>query len=159
MVQTCVVHLIRASMRFVAYADRNAVAAMLRPIYTAPDEDAARMAMAAFGDSTWGRKYPAAVATWENAWDRFTPFLAFGPAPRKVIHTTNSIVTLRPLLGVVDVVDALDRSVIVPAGHNNLQPSNRSGRRRCLCLRADAGGKRGARAPLNMVVIGNVPPR
>lgn len=94
MVQTCVVHLIRASMRFVSYTDRKAVAALLRPIYTAPDEDAALMALTTFADSNLGKKYPAAVATWENAWDRFTPFLAFGPALRKVIYTTNSIESL-----------------------------------------------------------------
>ena len=93
-VQTCVVHLIRASMRFVSYTDRKAVAAMLRPIYTAPDEDAALAALAAFTDSTLGKKYPTAVATWENAWERFTPFLAFGPALRKVIYTTDSIESL-----------------------------------------------------------------
>ncbi len=94
MVQTCVVHLIRASMRFVAYADRKAVAAALRPIYTAPSEDAALAALEAFTDSKWGKKYPATVSTWERAWDRFTPFLAFGPALRKVIYTTNSIESL-----------------------------------------------------------------
>jgi putative transposase len=94
MVQTCVVHLIRASMRFVSYGDRKAVAAMLRPIYTAANQDAARSELAAFADSTLGKKYPAAVASWENAWDRFTPFLAFGPALRKVIYTTNSIESL-----------------------------------------------------------------
>lgn len=94
MVQTCVVHLIRASMRFVAYGDRKAVAAMLRPVYTAPNEDAALAALSEFADSALGRKYPAAVASWENAWDRFTPFLAFGPALRKVIYTTNSIESL-----------------------------------------------------------------
>lgn len=93
-VQTCVVHLIRASMRFVSHTDRKAVAAMLRPIYTAADEDAALMALTTFADSNWGKKYPAAVSTWENAWDRFTPFLAFGPALRKVIYTTNSIESL-----------------------------------------------------------------
>jgi putative transposase len=93
-VQTCVVHLIRASMRFVSYGDRKAVAAALRPIYTAPNEDAALLALTEFADSKLGRKYPAAVATWENAWDRFTPFLAFGPALRKVIYTTNSIESL-----------------------------------------------------------------
>ena len=91
MVQTCVVHLIRASMRFVSYTDRKAVAALLRPIYTAPNEDAALIALATFADSNLGKKYPAAVASWENAWDRFTPFLVFGPALRKVIYTTNSI--------------------------------------------------------------------
>ena len=93
MVQTCVVHLIRASMRFVSYTDRKAVAAALRPIYTAPGEDAALAALEAFTEA-WGKKYPAAVSTWERAWDRFTPFLAFGPALRKVIYTTNSIESL-----------------------------------------------------------------
>lgn len=93
-VQTCVVHLIRASMRFVSYTDRKAVAALLRPIYTAADEDAALMALTTFADSNLGKKYPAAVSSWENAWDRFTPFLAFGPALRKVIYTTNSIESL-----------------------------------------------------------------
>lgn len=93
-VQTCVVHLIRAAMRFVSYSDRKAVAAMLKPIYTAANEDAALMALTTFADSTLGKKYPAAVASWENAWDRFIPFLAFGPALRKVIYTTNSIESL-----------------------------------------------------------------
>lgn len=94
LVQTCVVHLIRASMRFVAYSDRKAVAAMLRPIYTAIDDTHALMALSAFADSLLGKKYPAAVATWENAWDRFIPFLDFGPATRKVIYTANSIESL-----------------------------------------------------------------
>jgi putative transposase len=94
-VQTCVVHLIRASMRFVSYTDRKAVAALLRPIYTAPDEDAALAALSAFADCALGRKYPAAVGSWESAWEKFTPFLAFGPALRKVIYTTNSIESLK----------------------------------------------------------------
>jgi len=93
-VQTCVVHLIRASMRFVNYADRKAFAAALKPIYTAADADAARLVFDAFRDSTWGRKYPHAVATWQAAWERFTPFLAFPPELRRVIYTTNSIESL-----------------------------------------------------------------
>jgi putative transposase len=141
MVQTCVVHLIRAAMRFVSYADRKAVAAMLRPIYTAPDEDAALMALAAFADSSLGKKYPAAVATFESAWDRFTPFLAFGPALRKVIYTTNSIVILSQLQGVVDVADGLDRSPIVRAGRAYLQPFSRHGRGR-FGVRCSSGGVR-----------------
>jgi putative transposase len=94
MVQTCVVHLIRASMRFVSYTDRKAVAAALRPIYTAPTEDAALAALEVFTESALGRKYPAAVSTWVKAWERFIPFLAFGPALRRVIYTTNSIESL-----------------------------------------------------------------
>jgi putative transposase len=93
-VQTCVVHLIRAAMRFVSYADRKKVAAALKPIYTAPTVEAAESELLAFADSDLGRKYPATVATWENAWDRFIPFLAFPPEVRKIIYTTNSIESL-----------------------------------------------------------------
>jgi putative transposase len=93
-VQTCVVHLIRAAMRFVSYTDRKKVAAALRPIYTAVDADAARIEFDTFKDSTWGNKYPHAVATWESAWERFVPFLAFPPMLRRVIYTTNSIESL-----------------------------------------------------------------
>lgn len=94
MVQTCVVHLIRASTRFVAYQDRKKVANALKAIYTAPNEDTAKQALSQFQDSEWGKKYPSAVATWTNAWDRFIPFLQFPPMLRKVIYTTNSIESL-----------------------------------------------------------------
>ena len=94
MVQTCTVHLIRAAMRFVSYTDRKKVAAALRPIYTAPTVEAAETELLAFADSALGKRYPAAVATWENAWERFIPFLAFPPELRKIIYTTNSIESL-----------------------------------------------------------------
>jgi putative transposase len=93
-VQTCVVHLIRAAMRFVGYGDRKAVAKALKPVYTAANAEAARIELDAFADSNWGKKYPHAVTTWENAWERFTPFLAFPPELRRVIYTTNSIESL-----------------------------------------------------------------
>ena len=93
-VQTCVVHLIRAAMRFVSYQDRKKVAAALKPIYTAPTADAAEMALLEFAESELGRKYPATVATWQNAWDRFIPFLAFPPELRRIIYTTNNIESL-----------------------------------------------------------------
>lgn len=93
-VQTCTVHLIRAAMRFVAYGDRKKVAAALKSIYTAPTAETAQTELRAFAESEWGRKYPAAVATWENAWERFIPFLAFPPEVRKIIYTTNSIESL-----------------------------------------------------------------
>jgi putative transposase len=94
MVQTCTVHLIRASMRFVSYADRKKVAAALRPVYTAPTAEAAETELLAFADSDLGRKYPATVQAWERAWERFIPFLAFPPEVRKIIYTTNAIESL-----------------------------------------------------------------
>lgn len=90
-VQTCTVHLIRRSLNYASYGDRKAMAAALRPVCTACDADAAEAAFLEFSDSPLGRKYPAAAAVWERAWDRFVPFLAYGPALRKVLYTTNSI--------------------------------------------------------------------
>ena len=74
-------------MRFVSYGDRRAVAAALKPIYTAPNQDTARKALEDFASSDLGQKYPQAAATWARAWERFTPFLAFPPMLRRVIYT------------------------------------------------------------------------
>jgi putative transposase len=93
-VQTCVVHLIRASMRFIGYQDRKKVAAALRPVYTAPTADAALDALDDFEASELGRKYPATVRTWRNGWEKFIPFLAFPPPVRRIIYTTNAIESL-----------------------------------------------------------------
>jgi transposase-like protein len=90
-VQTCVVHLLRSSMRFVNYKDRKAVAAALKPIYTAANEDQALEALHVFTEGQWGQKYPNTCAAWERAWEKFTPFLAFPPELRRVIYTTNAI--------------------------------------------------------------------
>jgi len=90
-VQTCVVHLIRAANRFVSYTDRRTISTQLKSIYTAPSIEAAAKALDEFAASELGQKYPSAVATWRNAWDRFTPFLEFPPQLRKVIYTTNAI--------------------------------------------------------------------
>jgi putative transposase len=90
-VQTCVVHLIRAAMKFVSYKDRKVMVAALKEIYTASTVEAAETALLGFADSTMGKRYPAAVAVWERAWDRFTPFLAFPPEVRRIIYTTNAI--------------------------------------------------------------------
>jgi putative transposase len=93
-VQTCVVHLIRAAMRFVNYKDRKSVAAALKPIYQAPNEDAAVIELEAFEATPLGKKYPSTVKAFRDAWERFVPFLAFPPALRRVIYTTNSIESL-----------------------------------------------------------------
>lgn len=94
MVQTCVVHLIRASMRFVSYKDRKAATGALKPVYEAVDAEGAWEALEAFEKSEIGQRNPAAIATWKAAWDRFIPFLQFPPMLRRVIYTTNSIESL-----------------------------------------------------------------
>ena len=76
-VQTCIVHLTRASMRWVNYKDRKKVAAQLRQIYAAPTEQAARQALDAWTDSDIGRTYPAIRRQWDAAWEQVIPFFAF----------------------------------------------------------------------------------
>src|SRR3984957_13075534 len=93
-VQRCVVHLIRNALRPVARRDAGEVAKELRKIYTAPTAEGAFDALAAFAASPWGRKYPQAARVWEDAWDAFTPFLAFTPAVRRLLYTTNAIESL-----------------------------------------------------------------
>ena len=93
-VQTCVVHLIRAAMRFVNYKDRKVVAAALKPIYQAATAEAAAAELDEFAAGPLGARYPSTVKVWRDAWERFTPFLAFPPALRRVIYTTNSIESL-----------------------------------------------------------------
>jgi putative transposase len=92
-VQTCVVHLLRSCMRYASYTDRRKMAAALRPIYTAPTEQAAKLALEEFR-AQWKAKSPGAVAIWDRAWPEFVPFLAFPAEIRKIIYTTNAIESL-----------------------------------------------------------------
>lgn len=93
MIQTCVVHLLRSSMRYASYADRRKMATALRPIYTAPTEEAAKLALEEFR-AQWRTKSPGAIAVWDRAWAEFVPFLAFPVEIRKIIYTTNAIESL-----------------------------------------------------------------
>jgi len=90
LVQTCVIHLIRASLRFTSWKDRKAITAALRPIYTAATVEAAADAMDTF-ELEWGDRYPGIVKVWRAAWEQFTPFLRFPPEIRKIVYTTNMI--------------------------------------------------------------------
>ncbi|WP_328514064.1 IS256 family transposase [Streptomyces mirabilis] len=89
-VQTCVVHLLRASFRYAARQDWDKIAKALKPVYTAPTEDAATTRFLEFAE-TWGKKYPAIVRLWESSWAEFTPFLQFDAEIRRIVCTTNSI--------------------------------------------------------------------
>ncbi len=106
-VQTCIVHLLRDSLRFTNYQDRKRVSAALRPIYTAPSAAAAEVALAEFEGGPWGHKYPTIAPIWRRAWERVIPFFAFPPEIRRVIYTTNVIESLHMRL----------RKIIKTRGH------------------------------------------
>ena len=89
-VQTCIVHLLRASFRYAARQHWDPIAKALKPVYTAPTESAALERFYEFAEG-WGGKYPAIVKLWENSWAEFVPFLAFDPEIRRVVCSTNAI--------------------------------------------------------------------
>jgi putative transposase len=96
-VQLCVVHLIRASLRYASKRYWVPLSKDLRPIYTAADETAAAAALEDFA-AAWGDRYPAIVKVWRAHWAEFTPFLAFPPEVRRVIYTTNLIESMNARL-------------------------------------------------------------
>ena len=89
-VQTCIVHQIRASMRYVSYQDRRPLAKDLRPIYTAPNAEQATVELERF-DEKWGARYPMITDSWRSRWEHITPFLALPEDLRKIVYTTNTI--------------------------------------------------------------------
>ena len=105
--QTCIVHLIRNSLDYASWKDRKALAAAIRPIYTAPSAEAAMAELDAFERSPWGGKFPTVTAAWRRAWDKVIPFFAFPPAVRKVVYTTNAIESINARL----------RKIIKTRGH------------------------------------------
>ena len=105
--QTCVVHLIRNSLDYASWKDRKALAAAIKPIYTASSAEAALAELDAFASGAWGQKFPTVAAAWRRAWDRVIPFFAFPPAIRRVIYTTNAIESINARL----------RKIIKTRGH------------------------------------------
>jgi len=89
-VQTCIVHQIRSSLRYVNYRDRRRLAADLRPVYTAANADQALVELERF-DEQWGARYPMIAQAWRRDWEHIIPFLALPEDLRRVVYTTNTI--------------------------------------------------------------------
>ena len=96
LVQTCIVHLIRASLNFVNWKERKAIAADLKTIYRAPSAEMAELALKEFRI-----KYPkhqVVADVWERNWQRVIPFFEFPEEIRKIIYTTNAVESLHMTL-------------------------------------------------------------
>jgi putative transposase len=105
-VQTCIVHMIRASLRYVTHTDKKKVVGSLRDIYTSDTEQAAHAALDAF-DKRWQLKYPSVSKLWHSRWNEVVPFLAYPKEIRTILYTTNVIESLNFQL----------RKVLRPKGH------------------------------------------
>jgi len=121
-VQTCVVHLLRNTYAYASRKDWSEIAKDLKPVYTAPSEQAALDRFAEFSDK-WEKRYPAIIRLWTNAWAEFVPFLQFDNAIRQVIYTTNAIVICSPSGGVFHVDHDVSTGSCLLPGRGYLQRS------------------------------------
>ena len=92
-VQTCIVHMVRHSLKFVPWKERKEVATDLKAIYRAETLEAAQERLSEF-EEKWGGKYPTIGQSWRRNWEKIIPFLAYPPEVRQLIYTTNAIESL-----------------------------------------------------------------
>ena len=90
-VQTCIVHLLRNSLRFACYEKRKPLADALKAIYQAPSEKAAAIALQEFAEGPFGAAYPPIVKMWRKNWEYIIPFFSFSPEVRTLMYTTNAV--------------------------------------------------------------------
>lgn len=91
--QICVVHQIRNATKYVVWKEKKEFTKDMKSIYTAPNRDAAKIALDDF-KSKWNNKYSYAVDSWYRNWDELTVFIDFPVEIRKIIYTTNLIENL-----------------------------------------------------------------
>lgn len=86
-------HQIRNASKYVVWKDRKGFAKSMKPIYEAPNREAARAALQDM-NKQWGVKYPYAIKSWNENWEELTIFFDFPPEIRRIIYTTNMIENL-----------------------------------------------------------------
>ena len=96
-IQKCIVHQMRNSLKYVDEADRKAVIKDLRQVYTSTTEEGAKTALSAF-EATWGKKYKYIVKQWTENWTELMAFLDFPLPMRKMIYTTNPVEALHRIM-------------------------------------------------------------
>ncbi len=95
--QLCIVHLVRASLRYVSDKDCRALVSALKRIYRSATADEVARELDAL-EAQWGKPYPSVVRLWRNHWDNIIPFFQFMPAIRKIVYTTNAIESMNMVL-------------------------------------------------------------
>lgn len=89
-IQSCVIHQIRNSIKYVASKDSRAFMKDLKYVYQATNEEIAVKALQDL-ETTWGNKYPIVIQSWNNNWDNLSTYFDFPPEIRKIIYTTNAL--------------------------------------------------------------------
>lgn len=96
-IQLCIIHIVRNSLKYVAWKDYKAVTSGLKTVYQAPTEEAALMALDSFADA-WDDKYPQISKSWRAHWENLNTFFNYPPDIRKTIYTTNAIESLNSVI-------------------------------------------------------------
>ena len=96
-IQLCIVHMVRNSLRFVAWKDYKAVTRDLKQVYRAATEEGALQALDAFGKE-WDARYPQISRSWRANWPNVATFFVYPEAIHKVIYTTNAIESLNSII-------------------------------------------------------------
>ncbi|EBC1671495.1 IS256 family transposase [Salmonella enterica] len=96
-IQLCIIHMVRNSLKYVAWKDYKAVISGLKAVYQAPTEDAALMALDTFAGE-WDDKYPQISKSWRAHWENLNTFFGYPPDIRKAIYTTNAIESLNSVI-------------------------------------------------------------
>lgn len=96
-VQKCIVHQVRSSLKYVDEKDRKKVASDLRKIYTSPTREQAKSALSGF-EIKWKKQYAYIISKWRSNWDELMAFLDFPHGMRKMIYTTNPVEALHRIM-------------------------------------------------------------
>jgi len=89
-IQSCVVHQIRNSLKYVASKDQKEFMRDLKPVYQATSKDLAQLNLEKL-EEKWGKKYPVVISSWQRNWDKLTTYFKYPAEIRKVVYTTNTI--------------------------------------------------------------------
>jgi transposase-like protein len=89
-VQSCIVHQIRNSLKYVASKNQKDFMADLKMVYKADTLELAEQNLDSL-DKKWGKKYPIVLASWRNNWHKLSTYFKYSPEIRKLIYTTNAI--------------------------------------------------------------------
>jgi transposase-like protein len=89
-VQSCIIHQIRNSLKYIASKDQKLFMADLKPVYQAANKNEAEEKLEVLSEK-WNKKYPVVIDSWKRNWEKLTTYFKYSQPIRKLVYTTNTI--------------------------------------------------------------------
>ncbi|MBK5245234.1 MAG: IS256 family transposase [Eubacteriaceae bacterium] len=89
-VQSCIIHQIRNSLKYVSFKDKKDFMQDLKIVYQAANKDQAEDGLLKL-EEIWGKRYPVVIRSWNNNWDKLSTYFKYDEQIRKLIYTTNAV--------------------------------------------------------------------